>query len=118
MPQAALQNVVNFWKEQWLAIPDKTRGNIVITITAALDRFNHGRLNRFFCGKTTVVPEMCFGGAILVDAKPTLTWNEDGAIAQQLFKFIWQRSVLARNSLAPEQRERPLFLWRDRKSVV
>ena len=113
MTQAALQNVVNFWKEQWPAIPDKTRGNIVITITAALDRFNHGRLNRFFCGKTTVVPEMSFHGAVLVDAKPTLTWNEDGAIAQQLFKFIWQRAVLNRNSLEQKHRERPLFLWSD-----
>lgn len=113
MTEAALQNIVNFWREQWPAIPDKTRGNIVITITAALDRFNHGRLNRFFCGKTTVVPEMSFHGAVLVDAKPTLTWNEDGAIAQQLFKFIWQRAVLNRNSLAEAHRERPVFLWSD-----
>ncbi len=82
-------------------------------ITAALDRFNHGRLNRFFCGKTTVVPEMSFHGAVLVDAKPTLTWNEDGAIAQQLFKFIWQRAVLNRNSLEQKHRERPSFLWSD-----
>ena len=48
--QAALQNVVNFWREQWISIPEKTRGNIVITVTTAFDRFNHGRLNRFFCG--------------------------------------------------------------------
>jgi hypothetical protein len=111
--EAALQNIVNFWREQWPAIPDKTRGNIVITLTAALDRFNHGRLNRFFCGKTTVVPEMSFHGAVLVDAKPTLTWNEDGAIAQQLFKFLWQRAVLTRNSLEPQHQERILFQWND-----
>lgn len=113
LTETALRNVVNFWKEQWVAIPDKTRGNIVITITAALDRFNHGRLNRFFCGKTTVVPEMSFHGAVLVDAKPTLTWNEDGAIAQQLFKYIWQRAVLNRNNLDERHRERPIFLWSD-----
>ena len=80
--ESTLRNIVNFWREQWPAIPEKTCGNIVITLTAALDRFNHGRLNRFFCGKTTVVPEMSFHGAVLVDAKPTLTWNEDGVIAQ------------------------------------
>ena len=113
MTEIALRNAVNFWREQWPAIPDKTRGNIVITISATLDRFNHGRLNRFFCGKTTVVPEMCFNGAVLVDAKPTLTWNEDGVIAQQLFKFIWQRAVLSRNSLEPNLRERPVYLWSD-----
>ena len=111
--EGALRNIVNFWREQWPAIPDRTRGNISISITAALDRFNHGRLNRFFCGKTTVVPEMSFHGAILVDAKPTLTWAEDGIVAQQLFKFIWQRAVLNRNSLDPIHRERPLVLWSD-----
>ena len=110
---AALRNIIAYWSEQWPGIPDKTRGNIVISITAALDRFNHGRLNRFFCGKTTVVPEMSFLGAVLVDAKPTLTWNEDGVIAQQLFKFMWQRAVLTRNSLEPKHRERILFQWSD-----
>jgi hypothetical protein len=78
-----------------------------------LDRFKHGRLNRAFCGRTTLVPEMTFAGAVIVLAMPTLTWNEDGVIAQQLFKFMWQRSVLSRNSLAPQHRERPVFLWSD-----
>jgi hypothetical protein len=113
MSKAALGNAIAFWSERWAATPEKTKGNVVATITATLDRFNHGRLNRFFCGHTTVVPEMSFHGVVLVDAKPTLTWQEDGVIAQQLFKFLWQRSVLNRNSLAQEHRERPLFLWSD-----
>ena len=113
MTDAGMQNLVNFWREQWPAIPDKTRGNIVISITAALDRFNHGRLNQFFCRTTTVVPEMCFHGAVLVDAKPTLSWNEDGVIAQQLFKFFFERAALSRNGLPEPHRERPIFLWSD-----
>lgn len=113
MSEAALRNAIEFWSERWAATPEKTRGNVVATITGTLDRFNHGRLNRFFCGKTTVVPEMSFHGAVLVDAKPTLTWQEDGVIAQQLFKFLWQRAVLNRNSLEEKHRERPLFLWSD-----
>jgi len=113
MSNAALQNAINFWAEQWPAIPDKTRGNIVITITATLDRFNHGRLNHAFCGKTTIVPEMSFHGAVIVLAMPTLSWNEDGIIAQQLFKFFWQRAVLNRNSLEQKHRERLVFLWAD-----
>ncbi len=51
----ALTDVINFWAEAYPAIPEKTRGNIVITVTAALDRFKHGRLNRVFCG----VPRWC-----------------------------------------------------------
>jgi hypothetical protein len=113
MPRAAMENTIRFWAERWPASPDKTRGNVVMTVNTTLDRFNHGRLNRVFCGKTTIVPDMSFHGAIIVDAKPTLTWNEDGVIAQQLFKYFWQRSVLGRNSLEKKHRERFLFLWSD-----
>ncbi len=113
LSSATLQNLINFWAEEWPGIPDKTRGNIVITITATLDRFNHGRLNRAFCGKTTVTPELTFHGIIILLAMPTTTWNEDGVIAQQLFKYMWQRAVLARNSLEEKHRERPVFLFSD-----
>jgi hypothetical protein len=44
---------------------------------------------------------------------PALTCNEDGIIAQQLIKYLWQRAVLSRNSLAPQHQARPVFLWAD-----
>jgi hypothetical protein len=113
LPRDVLTDVINFWSERWVSIPEKTRGNIAITITAALDRFLHGRLARAFCGKTTIVPEMTFHGGVIVLAMPTLTWNEDGVIAQVLFKYLWQRAALARNSLAPQHRERPIFSFCD-----
>jgi len=109
----ALRDIIEFWSEEYPGIPDKTRGNILITVSATLDRFKHGRLQRAFCGPTTIVPELSLHGAVIVLAMPTLTWNEDGIIAQQLFKYMWQRAVLARNGLAQEHRERPVFLWSD-----
>ncbi len=113
MPAQVLRDNIEFWSEEFPAIPEKTRGNILITVSATLDRFKHGRLQRAFCGRTTVVPELSFGGAVIVLAMPTLTWNEDGVIAQQLFKYMWQRAVLSRNSLDAKHRERPVFLWSD-----
>jgi hypothetical protein len=113
MPAQALRDTIEFWSEEYPAIPDKTRGNILITVSATLDRFKHGRLQRAFCGKTTIVPEMSFHGAVILLAMPTLTWNEDGIIAQQLFKFMWQRAVLGRNALDERHRERPVFLFSD-----
>jgi hypothetical protein len=113
LARQAMKDVINFWAEAYPAIPEKTRGNIVISVTTVLDRFRHGRLNRIFCGKTTIVPELTFHGAVIVLAMPTLTWNEDGVIAQQIFKYMWQRAVLGRNSLSQEHRERPVFLWSD-----
>lgn len=113
IPAQALRDNIAFWSEEFPAIPDKTRGNILITVSATLDRFKHGRLNRTCCGRTTVVPELSFHGAVIVLAAPTNTWNEDGVIFQQLFKYMWQRAVLGRNALSKEHRERPLFQWSD-----
>jgi hypothetical protein len=113
IPAQALRDNIDFWSEEYPAIPEKTRGNILITVSATLDRFKHGRLQRAFCGATTVVPELSLHGAVIVLAMPTLTWNEDGVIAQQLFKYMWQRAVLGRNALEEKHRERPVFLWSD-----
>jgi hypothetical protein len=59
------------------------------------------------------MPELSFHGAIFLLNMPALTLNDDGIIAQQLFKYVWQRAVLARNALDPAQRQRPVFLWAD-----
>jgi hypothetical protein len=59
------------------------------------------------------VPELTFHGQIILLNMPALTLNEDGIIAQQLFKYMWQRAVLARNSLSQAQQERFVFLWAD-----
>lgn len=113
LARSSMTEIIRYWAEAWPAIPDRTRGNIVISLTAALDRFNHGRLRRAFCEKTTLVPELCFGGAVVVLAMPTLSWGEDAIIAQHLFKFLWQRAILSRNGLDPKHRECPLFLYSD-----
>jgi hypothetical protein len=118
MARTALQDAIDYWAEEFPAIPDRTRGNIVATVTTTLDRFRHGRLNRAFCGRTTLVPELTFHGAIILLAMPTLVWNEDGVIAQQLFKYMWMRAVLSRNGLAQIHRERPIFLWADEAQEI
>jgi TraM recognition site of TraD and TraG len=108
------QNLLNFWAYMWAEqIPEKTRGNIVISVSASLDRFQHGRLRSMFCERSSIVPEMSFQGAIVICAMPALTWNEDGVVAQKLVKLIWQRALLARNALEPKFRSLPVFIWAD-----
>jgi hypothetical protein len=113
MTPTALQDALRFWAEQFPAIPSKTLGNVVASVNTTLDRFKHGRLNRIFCGRTSIVPEITLSGAIIVLAMPTLTWGNDAVIAQQLFKYMWMRAVLSRNSLPQIYSERPVFLWSD-----
>lgn len=107
------ERLIAYWRNDFATLDSKTRGNIVISLTTALDRFNHGWLREAFCGETNLVPELTFNGAIILLAMPALTRNEDGIIAQQLFKYMWQRAVLARNGLPPSYQQRPVFLWAD-----
>lgn len=113
LDDASGDRAVAYWRNDFATLDAKTRGNILISLTTALDRFNHGWLHQAFCTETTIVPELCFHGAVIVLNMPALTRNEDGIVAQQLFKYLWQRAVLGRNALEPAQRERPIFLWAD-----
>ncbi len=107
------EQIAGYWHDEFSQLDPKTRSNITISLSTVLDRFNRGRLNKAFCTGTTLVPELTFHGAIIVMDMSALTWNEDGIIAQQLFKYMWQRAVLARNALPQQHRERPVFLWAD-----
>lgn len=102
-----------YWRDDYASLDRKTRANIVISLSTTLDRFNHGWLRHAYCDQTTIVPELTFHGAIILLNVPALTHNEDGVVAQQLFKYMWQRATLTRNSLPYEHRTRPVFLWAD-----
>lgn len=113
IPEDMKEQTTSYWRLQYLALPDKTRGSILINVTSSLNRFNTGTLRKCFCDRTTIVPEMSFSGGIIIMALPVLTHNEDGIVAQQLFKFLWQRAVESRNGLPVQFRERPVFLYAD-----
>jgi hypothetical protein len=104
------RNAVAHWHDDWCVLDPKTRGNILISLTTALDALNAGWLRRAFCEATTILPELCFEGAIIVLDMPALTRHEEGVFAQQIFVYAYQRAVLARNALPPRYRERPVCL--------
>ncbi|MEI9994913.1 MAG: TraM recognition domain-containing protein [Rhizomicrobium sp.] len=108
-----LDKIGSYWHDEFAQLDPKTRSNIAISVSTALDRFTRGRLHTAFCTDTTLVPELTFHGAVIIMDMSALTWNEDGIIGQQLFKYMWQRAVLSRNALEPKHRERPVFLWAD-----
>ncbi len=113
IPAHEFDKAERYWTDEYGQLDNRTRSNISISLSTALDRFNRGRLNRHFCGETTLVPEMTFHGAIILLDMPALSWNEDGIVAQKLVKFMWQRAVLSRNALEMRHRDRPVVLWAD-----
>ncbi|MES2988714.1 MAG: TraM recognition domain-containing protein [Pseudomonadota bacterium] len=113
MPDVIAERALDYWRYDFASLDPKTRSNIVISLTTALDRFNHGWLRTAFCEETTIVPEMSFAGKVIVCNMPALTLHQDGILAQQIFKLFWQRAVLSRNGLDPQHRVRPVFLYAD-----
>lgn len=108
------EKMTNYWTDQVAPMDEKTRSNITVNFTSAIDRFMHGRLRELFCRETTITPEDAFRvGKIIVLAMPVLSWREDGIIGQHVFKYMFQRAVLRRMTMAEEYRRRPVFLWAD-----
>lgn len=113
LPAHTLKRVRNYWLRQFIAMPEKTRGSIVTSVCAELSRFSDGILRECFTTTTDLVPEMVFNGSVIILSFPTLTYQEEGVIAQALFKLMFQRAVESRNGLAQQFRERPVFLYAD-----
>jgi hypothetical protein len=46
---ASRERMIAYWRGDFATLDQKTRGNIVISLTTTLDRFNHGWLRSAFC---------------------------------------------------------------------
>lgn len=110
---ALMQQVLSFWREQWMTLDQKTKSNAEISLCTTLDRFNHGWLREAFTTDSTMAPELLTQGAVIVLDMPALTHMDDGLLAQRLMKFITQRVLLARQSYGPEHASRPVVIWMD-----
>ena len=113
MAEEDYSTIGNWWINDFARLDNKTRSNITISLSTALDRFSSGPLKRAFCGKTTFTMEATWHGAIIVVAFPALTMNEDGVIANKLLKLAWQRCVLTRNSQQEAHRRALTFCYAD-----
>lgn len=110
---AAGERAMNYWREDIARLDAKTAGNIRISLTTALSRFEHGWLADAFCGESSLWPELMMSGALILMNFPVQAHGEDAAIAAKLFKYMAQRVLLARNGMAPHLQERPIAIIAD-----
>lgn len=88
----------------------KTTGSVTHTLTAKLSRLLKGMLHDLFCTTTNVVPEYSFDGAVIVVDLPVVRYHEEGILAAHIWKYLWQRAVMARTI---EKTTRPVVCWAD-----
>jgi hypothetical protein len=109
--QADWPHVVRFWLSEYPALSSRTRSCIVSMFSTIAEQLMRGEIGRLFCTGLNIDPEASFDdGRIIVLDLPVKEFGEVGAMAQTLFKHIWQRAVERRD---PERSPRPAFLWAD-----
>lgn len=113
IPQADREVLLIYFRDIWGGMADKTRSNIMATLSAMSGRFLKGRLREVFCTATNFVPELTHHGAVIVLDMPIKTWGNNGRIAQHIIKYAWQRATERRKPDLDRGKGVPVFLWTD-----
>ena len=105
---------VKFWLKEFAGLSSRTRSNVVATFSSMADLLLRGVPRRLFCTDTTVTPDMCFEGRIILLDLPVKEFADVGQMAQTLFKYSWQRAV-ERRVVGTDTL--PCFLWADESQL-
>jgi hypothetical protein len=100
-----VQAALKYFFGEWPRLAERTKSVIELSFVSVIDLFQRGVLADLFCsGRTNVVPEMCYDGALIVLDLPVKQWGEVGRIGQSAFRLAWQaameRRIVDNNSRA------------------
>jgi hypothetical protein len=106
-----LKMVDEFFTRQFIPLADKTRSTVEFTCITFLNRLMREPIYSLFCGgKTTVTPEDCANGKIVLIDLPVKIFDKAGRDAQILMKFCFQRAFERRKVY---DTTRMIFLFAD-----
>lgn len=106
------QRAMDYW-EEFCRLDAKTAGNIRISVTTLLSRFESGLLKDALCSDTDIFPDLMMSGAIFLLNFPVQTHGEDAAIAQKIFKYAAYKTILTRNAMPKAMQVRPIIIGAD-----
>ena len=98
---------VSYVLDEWAKRDPRSNSGIALTMSEMVDVLRRDPLQRLLCGETTITPDACRQGKIILLDIPVLTMGEVGKMAQIIFKLIAQRGF-NRNTDG-----RPTFIWAD-----
>ncbi len=99
-----------YFTRQLPSAGEKTRGNIVMTLTSMADVLNRELARQLLCGETTVTPDDLERGKIVVLDVPIGEYGITGRLIQGVMRYSFQRAMLRRNV---RRSPRPVFFWAD-----
>lgn len=110
MPDPDYQAMHEWWTQVFVEGNNRTSSDVITTVSAKLAPFLTGKMREIFATDTNIAPELTHEGAIIILDFPIPTWDETGILAQQVFKYLWQRSIERRQL---DEMTRPCFLYAD-----
>ena len=106
-----LKYVDQFFTDTFIPLSEKTRSIIDFSFAGFLFRLLREPVYSLFCRyASTVTPEDCLEGKIILINLPVKIYQKVGRDCQILFKYIWQRAMEKRNV---KENDWPVFLWAD-----
>lgn len=111
-PTVRLFNLIEeFFNQTFINLNEKTRSIVEFSFSNFLYRLLREPVYSLFCNRpTTVVPEDCEKGKIILIDLPVKIYDKVGRDAQLIFKICWQRALERRNTA---KSPRTCFLWSD-----
>jgi len=116
IPEAAtLKYVFEFFSAEYRNLSEKTRSIIEFSYTSFLAGLVQEPIYSHFCRyRSTVTPEDCLDGKIVIVNFPVKHYNKVGQDIQVMVKYIFQRAWERRNVT---QNGRFCFLWADESQL-
>jgi hypothetical protein len=109
--RADFEECRRYFLRDYPALSDRTRGVVEIMFTGLVRPFLTRPLRPLFCEETTVRPEMCFDGAIILVDIPVQEYGLTARMAAIAWKRAFQLAVMRRSG-APGSL-RPVFMFAD-----
>ena len=105
------QTLEDYWFVEYLQLHEKTRSIVNSMFTSFFTEFQREPNRTLFCSDTTITPEACLEGKIILINMPARIYNKVGIVAQKLMKLMFQRTV--ERSTDHLKGRLPAFLWAD-----
>ena len=100
-----------YFLQDYPSLSDRTRGVIDIMFTSLVQPFLTRPLRPLFCEQTTVTPEACFDGKILLIDIPVQEYGLVGRLAGHVWRRAFQLAIMRRSG--PPGSLRPSFWFCD-----
>ena len=108
--------VRNYFEREFANLAERTKTIVVESFLGLVEPFQSGILEKYFSGKTNILPEETFqDGKIIILDFPVKNYLDSGVYAQGLFKLLWQQAVERRTYR--EGIDIPVFLWVDESQL-